>query len=159
MDKILICYFSATGKTEYYAKDMNKIIKGDLFEIEPVEKYSKEDLNWMNDNSRSSREMSDEKNRPAIKNKIENINEYNKIIIGFPIWWYTFPRIINTFIEENDLKNKEVYIYATSGGSGITPCYRAMKQQYSDLNIKDSKLINNLDDCEVFLDRIINDKK
>ena len=99
MNKILVCYFSATGTTKKVANDIKKILNTDIFEIEPVNHYTNDDLNWMNKQSRSSIEMQDKTSRPKIKNIIKNINDYNTIIIGFPVWWYTAPTIINTFID------------------------------------------------------------
>ena len=87
MKKLLVCYFSATGNTKSVAEDISKLLNGDLFEIEPQIKYTSKDLDWTDKKSRSSMEMSDDKSRPEIKNKIENIDSYSKIIIGFPVWW------------------------------------------------------------------------
>ena len=110
MDKTLICYFSASGTTKQIAEKLSSIIDCDIFEIEPKVLYTKEDLDWMDKKSRSTLEMADKKSRPEIKNKIENISEYQKIIIGFPVWWYTVPTIINTFIEEN----RRIQLYGSS---------------------------------------------
>jgi flavodoxin len=134
MEKTLITYFSASGVTKEVAEKIATIIEGDLFEIEPVETYTDEDLNWMNKQSRTTLEMADKECRPAIKNKVNNLNEYNKIIIGFPVWWYTAPRIINTFIEENDLSGKEIYIFVTSGGSSFGGSLKDLKASYPNLN-------------------------
>lgn len=132
--KVLVSYFSASGVTKEVANKINNIIQGDLFEIEPSIKYTKEDLDWMDKNSRSSLEMSDLNSRPSIKNKIENINLYDKVIIGFPVWWYTAPTIINTFIEENNLMGKEVCIFVTSGGSGVSKSLDDLKKKYPNIN-------------------------
>ena len=132
--KVLVSYFSASGVTKEVANKINNIIHGDLFEIEPSIKYTKEDLDWMDKNSRSSLEMSDLNSRPSIKNKIENINLYDKVIIGFPVWWYTAPTIINTFIEENNLMGKEVCIFVTSGGSGVSKSLDDLKKKYPNIN-------------------------
>ncbi|MBR4694148.1 MAG: NAD(P)H-dependent oxidoreductase [Bacilli bacterium] len=134
MEKTLITYFSASGVTKEVAEKIATIVEGDLFEIEPVETYTAEDLNWMDKQSRTTLEMADKECRPAIKNKVNNLNEYNKVIIGFPVWWYTAPRIINTFIEENDLSGKEIYIFVTSGGSSFGGSLKDLKASYPNLN-------------------------
>ncbi len=139
MKKKLICYFSASGVTEKMAKKISNVINGDLFKIEPVESYSSKDLDWTNKNSRSSLEMNDKTSRPKIKNKIENINEYDVVIIGFPVWWYTAPRIINTFLEANNLQNKLVYIFVTSGSSGVEGSFNDLKNMYSNINFLSGK--------------------
>lgn len=139
--KTITCYFSATGTTKKIAKEIAQKLNTDIFEIEPLELYTKEDLDWTNKNSRSSMEMRNDKSRPRIKNKIENIEEYNKVILGFPVWWYKAPTIINTFIEENNLENKEIYVFVTSGGSGITDTFNNLKKDYPNLNfIKGKRL-------------------
>jgi len=132
--KALITYFSASGVTKNVAEEIQKAINGDIFEIEPKIKYTDEDLNWADKNSRSSIEMSDKSSRPEISKKVDNIDEYDKVIIGFPIWWYTAPTIINTFIEENDLTNKDIYIYVTSGGSSYDKSFNDLKESYPNLN-------------------------
>ena len=132
--KTLVTYFSASGTTKRVAETIATTIGGDLFEIEPQELYTSEDLNWMNKKSRSSLEMADKSSRPAIKNKVTNLNEYDKVIIGFPVWWYTAPTIINTFIEENDLAGKDIYIFVTSGGSSFAGSLKDLQNTYPNLN-------------------------
>ena len=131
--KTLITYFSATNTTKSVAEKIAAEIKGDLFEIVPQQKYTEEDLNWNDKLSRSSKEMEDKTSRPKILNKIENLENYDKVIIGFPVWWYLPPRIINTFIEENDLRGKKIYIFVTSGGSSSEGSFNALKEEYKDL--------------------------
>ena len=128
MNKLLICYFSATGTTKRVAEKLGEILNGDLFEIEPVNKYTNDDLDWTNKQSRSTLEMKDESSRPEVKGKVNNIEEYNKVIIGFPVWWYREPSIIDTFIEENDLKGKDIYVYVTSGGSTYEGSLKHLKE-------------------------------
>lgn len=99
MSKILVSYFSASGVTKSVAEKIANAINGDLFEIEPAQKYTLEDLDWTNKQSRSSIEMQDKTFRPQILNKVSNITEYDTVVLGFPVWWYTAPTIINTFIE------------------------------------------------------------
>jgi len=143
--KSLVAYFSTTGTTETVAKDLAAVAKADLFEIEPAQKYTSADLDWNNENSRSSIEMKDKKSRPAIKNNVQNIAQYDIIYIGFPIWWYTAPTIINTFIESHDLKGKTVVFFATSGGSGIKKANTDFKVAYPEINWKEGKLLNRAD--------------
>ena len=132
--KTLVTYFSASGTTKRVAETIATTIGGDLFEIEPQELYTSEDLNWMNKKSRSSIEMADKTSRPAIKNKVTNLNEYDRVVIGFPVWWYTAPTIINTFIEENNLSGKEIYVFVTSGGSSFGGSLKDLKNTYPELN-------------------------
>ena len=151
MNKILICYFSATGKTKVVAHNIAKAIGGDLFEIVPSIKYTENDLDWEDKTSRSSIEMDNINSRPKILNKVENIDNYNTILIGYPIWWYTAPRIINTFIEENNLKNKKIYLFATSGGSGIEKSLSYLKDTYKDLNFISTKRFSGNEDANTYL--------
>lgn len=139
MNKNLVCYFSATGATKTAAQNIASVLKCDLFEIEPTNKYTREDLDWTNKQSRSSIEMANEASRPSIKNKIENIDNYSTIIIGFPVWWYKEPNIIDTFIEENNLINKQVYIFVTSGGSTVEGSLKNLKNKYQNINFISGK--------------------
>ena len=133
MDKVLICYFSATGITKNVSEKIADTIGADLFEIEPVVKYTGADLDWHDKQSRSSIEMEDKTSRPSIKNKIGNLGKYSKIIIGFPVWWYTAPTIINTFIEENNLIDKDIYVFVTSGSSGYEESFNNLRNAYPNL--------------------------
>ena len=142
MNNILVCYFSASGTTKNVALKVSEVLNAGLFEIEPVIKYTDEDLDWNDNNSRSSIEMQDKSSRPKIKNRVLNIDNYDTIIIGFPVWWYTCPTIINTFIEENDLKNKKIYIFVTSGGSSFGGSLKDLKNSYPDLNFINGKRFN-----------------
>ena len=142
MNKNLVCYFSATGTTKEVAEKIASIINADLFAIEPVNKYTSEDLDWTNKQSRSSIEMADETSRPAIKNKVVNITEYQNVVIGFPVWWYKEPTIIDTFIEENKLSNKQVYVYVTSGGSTVDGSIESLRQKYPNLNFVSGKRLD-----------------
>lgn len=139
MNKNLVCYFSATGTTKEVAEKIASIINADLFAIEPVNKYTSEDLDWTNKQSRSSIEMVDETSRPAIKNIVANITEYQNVVIGFPVWWYKELAIIDTFIEENDLSNKQVYVYVTSGGSTVDGSLESLRQKYPNINFVSGK--------------------
>lgn len=134
MSKVLVSYFSASGVTKRVAEKVATAINGDLFEIEPVEKYTSDDLDWTNKQSRSSIEMRNKTFRPPIKSKMENINDYDLVILGFPVWWYTAPTIINTFIEENDLVGKDIYVFVTSGGSDSGKSFNDLKNAYKNIN-------------------------
>ncbi len=119
MRKSIVAYFSASGVTKKLATTLSEAANGDLFEIVPQTPYTKADLNWMDKKSRSSVEMKDGRSRPAIANKQINMADYDTIFIGFPIWWYIAPTIINTFLESYDFSGKTIVTFATSGGSGM----------------------------------------
>ena len=116
--KTLVAYFSCSGVTKKVGLSIAEILLGDLYEIKPEVPYSSADLNWNDPNSRSSLEMKNKTSRPAIIKDIENMEQYDVIFIGFPIWWYLAPTIINTFLESYDFKDKTIVPFATSGGSG-----------------------------------------
>ena len=117
--KVLVAVFSAGGVTRKVGKEIANICDGSYFEIIPEEKYTKGDLNWMNKRSRSSMEMKDPEARPAIALKLVNMDEFDTIILGYPIWWRLAPRIIETFLESYDLEGKTIIPFCTSGGSGM----------------------------------------
>ena len=142
--KTLVAYFSATGVTKGAAEKLAEVTGGDLYEIQPEVPYTDADLDWQDKQSRSSVEMADLSSRPAIKGKVENLNDYDTVFIGFPVWWYTAPTIINTFIEANDLKGKTVVPFCTSGGSSIKKSAEDLKKAYPDLNWKEGKLLNRI---------------
>lgn len=119
MSKTLVAYFSASGVTKKLAERLAGAIGADTFEICPETPYTDADLDWRNPKSRSSVEMNDKAFRPAVAGKAENIAEYDKIYVGFPIWWYVAPTIINTFLEQYDLTGKKIIPFATSGSSGM----------------------------------------
>lgn len=119
MSKALVTFFSASGVTAKMAKKLADAIGADLFEITPEEHYTKADLNWMNKKSRSSVEMNDRSCRPAIRSRVENMAQYDVVFVGFPVWWYREPSIIDTFMEAYDFSGKTVIPFATSGMSGI----------------------------------------
>lgn len=118
-NKTLVAYFSASGVSARVAEKIAKATSGDLFEITPEKKYTSDDLNWNNPQSRSSIEMKDKSFRPPVASKVEDMTKYDKIYIGFPIWWGVAPTVVNTFLEGYDLSGKEIVVFATSGGSGI----------------------------------------
>lgn len=119
MSRTLVVYFSASGTTAKVAERLAEAIGADLFAIEPEVPYTKADLDWTNMQSRSSLEMNDPASRPAIKDRRDNLSDYNTIFVGFPIWWYVAPTIINAFLESYDLTGKTIIPFATSGGSGM----------------------------------------
>lgn len=139
---VLVAYFSATGTTKEAATQLAKAANADLYEIVPEKPYTSADLDWNDDNSRSSVEMKNPKSRPAIKGKVENLGQYDTVYVGFPIWWYTAPTIINTFVESNDLKGKTVITFATSGGSAVTKATKDLKAAYPGINWKEGSLLN-----------------
>ncbi len=141
-NKILVSYFSASGVTESIAKLLAETTNSDLYEISPEEPYTKEDLDWNNKKSRSSIEMNNLNSRPKIADRDAKIQDYDVIFIGFPVWWYIAPTIINTFIESYDFKGKTVIPFATSGGSGIENCEKFLQRQYPNINWKEGKLLN-----------------
>ena len=119
MSKILIAYFSASGVTARTAKEMAKAAGADLYEICPAEPYTAADLNWMDQKSRSTLEMNDPACRPAIAAPAADLDQYDTVFLGFPIWWYTAPNIIKTFLEAGDFSSARIALFATSGGSGM----------------------------------------
>lgn len=139
---VLVAYFSATGTTKEAATQLAKAANADLYEIVPEKPYTSADLDWNDDNSRSSVEMKNLKSRPAIKGKVDNMAQYDTVYVGFPIWWYTAPTIINTFVESNDLKGKTVITFATSGGSTVAKATKDLKAAYPDINWKEGSLLN-----------------
>ena len=141
MSKVLVCYFSATGTTKIVAEKVAAAVSGDLFEILPKEKYTQEDLDWTNKQSRSSIEMN-QNIKPEIENKVSNLADYDTVCLGFPIWWYKEPPIIDKFLEENDMSGKKIYVFVTSGGSSVDSTYNSLKNNFSNLNFIDGKRFN-----------------
>ena len=143
MSKTLVAYFSATGITKAVAKDIAEIVKGDIYEIKPEVPYTNADLNWMDKSSRSTVEMDDKSSRPAIVNDNAKIENYDTIYLGFPIWWYVAPTIVNTFLEKYDFSNKKIILFATSGGSGFGGTIEYLKKSVSDTTeFIEGKLLN-----------------
>ena len=143
MGKLLVAYFSASGTTAEVAKRLSKAAEADIYEIKPEVPYTRADLNWMDKKSRSSIEMSDKSSRPAIADKNANIADYDTIFIGFPIWWYVAPTIINTFLESYDFSGNKIVLFATSGGSGFGKTVEGLKASVSpDTIIVEGKMLN-----------------
>jgi len=135
MSKVLVAYFSASGVTAKVAERMAKETGAELFEIEPETPYTNEDLNWQDKESRSSVEMNDRRCRPAIRSRAENMDQYDVIFVGFPVWWYREPSIIDTFMEAYDFSKKTVVPFATSGGSQIGDSGKNMQALAPDAKV------------------------
>ena len=143
MSKKLVAYFSASGVTEKVAQMLADAAEADLYEIKPEVPYTQEDLIWMDQNSRSSVEMKDKSFRPAMADKDAKIEEYDVIFVGFPIWWYVAPTIINTFLEAYDFSEKRIILFATSGGSGFGNTIPELKCSVSETaEILEGRLLN-----------------
>ena len=143
MSKKLVAYFSASGVTAKAAKNLAEAAGADLFEIKPEVPYTQADLDWHDKNSRSSVEMRDSKSRPQIAAGDAKIADYDVIFVGFPIWWYVAPTIINTFLESYDFAGKTIILFATSGGSGFGKAVEGLKGSVADSTaIREGKLLN-----------------
>lgn len=139
MSKALVAYFSASGVTAKLAKKLAEAIGADLYEIEPEQVYTKADLNWMDKKSRSSVEMNDRSARPAIATKVENMAQYDAVFVGFPVWWYREPSIIDTFMEAYDFAGKKVIPFCTSGGSGIGDSAKNLQELAAGAKVVEGK--------------------
>lgn len=139
MNKTLVAYFSASGVTAKLAKTLSETIGADLYEIQPAIPYTSADLDWTNKKSRSSIEMEDKSFRPAITGKVENMAQYDRIFVGFPIWWYVAPTIINTFLEQYDLTGKKVIPFATSGMSGMGNTNAELRDSCEGADLREGK--------------------
>lgn len=148
-NKVLVCYFSATGTTEKAAKRIAELTGGALHNIEPAELYTDADLDWRDTLSRSYVEMHNRTFRPALKNSVTDMSDYSVIFIGYPNWWNTHPTIINTFIESNDLQGKTIVPFMTSGGSNIINSEKELHEAYPTLNIAKGLLMNGVSDEEI----------
>ncbi|MGN0490309.1 flavodoxin, partial [Ruminococcus sp.] len=135
--KSLVAYFSCTGNTKAVAERIAELTGADLYEIVPAEPYTDEDLNYNNNDCRANREMNDSSARPAIGSDSIDISDYDTVYIGYPIWWGTMPRIINTFLDTYDLSNKTVMPFCTSGSSGISKSVSDIKAEEPDADIRD----------------------
>lgn len=149
MAKKLVAYFSASGVTKKVAEMISEVSEYELYEIKPKQAYTKADLNWMDKNSRSSVEMKDKKFRPEIITKDIEMSDYDEIILGFPIWWYVAPTIINTFLEAYDFSGKKITLFATSGGSEFGNTVSELKPSAPNADIVEGKLLNNANKQEI----------
>lgn len=142
MKKKLVTYFSASGITAKAAETLAQALQADLYQIQPAHRYTDDDLNWHNKQSRSSLEMNDPAARPVLKEMPPDLTDYDTIFIGFPIWWYTAPRIILSFLEACDLAGKKIAPFATSGGSGMGQITRDIAPSCPDAQVLSGKLLN-----------------
>lgn len=150
MKKVLVAYFSASGTTKDVAEQLAKAANADLFEIKPVQPYTNADLDWMNKNSRSTLEMNDPSSRPAIAEKCENMADYDTVFVGFPIWWYIAPTIIDTFLESYDFSGKTIVPFATSGGSGMGKTVDIFKKLLGNgVRVESGKMLNRASETEI----------
>lgn len=166
MNKNLVAYFSATGTTKKLAETLSKCIDADLYEIVPKIPYEKADLKWNDKNSRTSREMNDLNYRPEIAGESISVEEYDTIFIGFPIWWYIAPTIINTFLEKYDLTGKTIIPFATSGGSGMGKTNENLMSSCKGATLKEGRVWKavlwkkeaNPDDVKKWANDVLNNK-
>ncbi len=142
MSRTLVAYFSASGTTERLAKRLAAAIGADLYEIEPEIPYTAKDLDWMDKKSRSSVEMRDKSFRPAVAGDVRDMGEYDTIFVAFPIWWYVAPTIVNTFLEQHDLRGKKVITLATSGGSGMGNTNKELAPSCPGAELKEGKVFS-----------------
>lgn len=149
--KTLVTFFSASGITKIVAEKIAKTIGADLFEIAPKKPYTNKDLDWMDKQSRSTLEMKDKSSRPEISKTVNNIDDYDTILVGFPVWWYTAPTIINTFLESADFSNKTIIPFCTSGSSGISDCQKDLENTYPNYTFKQGKRFSVNDDGNTIL--------
>lgn len=145
MGKTIVAYFSASGVTARAAREVAAASAADFYEIAPKVPYSAADLNWNDRMSRSSREMDDPASRPVIAGLLPDLSSYDTVLLGFPIWWYAEPRIVDTFVESVDLTGKTVVPFATSGGSGISGAEKSLREKCPDARWAHGKLLNGVD--------------
>ena len=148
-ERVAVVFFSGTGNTKEVANLIAKEADADIFEIIPEDIYTSDDLNYNDDNCRANREMNDDSARPAISNDLSVASEYDVIYLGYPIWWGTAPRIIQTFIESYDLSGATIYTFCTSGGSGIENSISELQKLYTDVNIIDGKRLNDATESDI----------
>ncbi len=142
MNKTLIAYFSASGVTAQVAKEIANAVGADLYEICPALPYTNADLDWMDKKSRSTVEMNDPACRPAIAGPVQDMEQYDTVMVGFPIWWYVEPRIVDTFLESYDFSGKTLIPFATSGSSGISRAEKSLREHCPNAGWKKGELLN-----------------
>lgn len=150
MSKILVAYFSASGVTGGVARTLADVLNADLYEIAPAVRYTDADLDWRNADSRSSLEMKDKTSRPEIMDTPVNIADYDAILLGFPIWWYVAPTIVNTFLEKHDFSGKRVILFATSGGSDFGKTLEGLKDSAPGAALEEGMLQRGRQDPEAW---------
>ena len=148
MSKKLVAYFSASGSTARLAKQLAEAAGADLYEIKPAIPYTSEDLNWQNKQSRSSIEMNDRSSRPALADSNADVAAYDTIYVGFPVWWYIAPTIINSFLESYDFSCKKIILFAASGGSGFGKALQNLKNSAPNAEIIEGKVNPSAKDIE-----------
>ncbi len=146
---ILVAYFSAQGHTKALAEKIAKVTGGDLFEIEPGQPYTEEDLDGWNESARGTRESKDRTTRPEVKSHVDNFERYDTIYLGFPIWWYTAPTIVNTFLEQYNTDGKVIIPFATSGGSPIGETEKDLRVSAPKAIFKPGLVMNNYSEKQV----------
>lgn len=146
--KKLVAYFSATGTTARVAGELARAIGADLFEIVPEQPYTAADLDWRDKDSRSSHEMDDESCRPAVVGGVEKMATYNTVFVGFPIWWYVEPRIVDTFLEAYDFSGKTIVPFATSGSSGLGKAPQRMAELAPGATVLEGRMLNGNPDTD-----------
>ena len=144
----LVAYFSYSGSTKGDAEQLAKKLDADLFRITPIEPYTAADVNWQDDNSRNVREYKDKGSRPELCEQVEELECYDRIYIGYPIWWYTHPRIINTFLESGDFSGKRIVLFATSSVTGIDGSLEELRSTYPQLDIVGGERIGSIADID-----------
>ncbi len=157
MSKKLVAFFSASGTTAKAAKALAEAAGADLYEIKPQTPYTKADLNWMDKKARSTVEMNDKASRPAIVTDDLDVSGYGAILLGFPIWWYVAPTVINTFLEAYDFSGKAIVLFATSGGSGFGQAVAGLQPSAPGATIREGKLLNgkqSADDLKAWVDSL-----
>jgi len=150
MSKTLVAYFSASGVTGSVARTLSDALRADLYEIIPAVRYTDADLDWRNANSRSSIEMRDKSSRPEIADTPANIADYDTILLGFPIWWYVAPTIVNTFLEKHDFTGKKIILFATSGGSDFGKTIDSLKDSVPGAVIEEGMLQRSKQDLDAW---------
>lgn len=149
MSNVLVAYFSASNVTKKAAEKLAATAKADIYEIKPVVPYTKADLNWMDKKSRSSVEMNDKSFRPEMVKDNLDLDQYDTVLVGFPIWWYVAPTIINTFLESYDFSGKKIVLFATSGGSGFGNTVKELKASARGAEILEGKILNHVTDKDI----------
>lgn len=147
--RVLVAYFSASGVTEAAAQKLANVVNGDLYAITPATAYTAADLDWHNQQSRSSLEMKDASARPELADRNARIADYDVIYVGFPIWWYTAPRIINTFLEAYDFTGKLIVPFATSGSSTIENSVKDLSSRYLNVKFGEGMLLNGATEASI----------
>ena len=147
--KILVAFFSASGVTAKAARELAEVSGGELYEIKPEIPYTRADLDWMDKKSRSSIEMNDPSSRPGIADRLPDMRKYDVIFLGFPIWWYVAPTIINTFLESYDFSGKTIIPFATSGGSGMGKTNEGLEKSCPGAKLMAGKLLNGVSGMEM----------